>query len=206
MPSNILSAQLPSDDEADDDYDPTVDKTAEKQDLIQQEKPVQAKPKRKRGALLHGDESADEEEEEEQPAVPTDPIALAKRRKAMAAWEALSGNKEGCPAPTPVAAPTQPAGSKSLSLAALCKPAPKKNAKARADMVDDWCWDWCCCVHVLVYTYTYTHKIPAHTDVDEATRPSQTRNSSSNRTTNHNQHRQRTPKHHRHKTHNQHHH
>lgn len=146
MPSNILSAQLPSDDEADDDYDPTIDKTAEKEDLVQQEKPGQAKPKRKRGVLLHGDASADEQEEEDEPDIPTDPISLAKRRKAMAAWEALNGGKsttksapevaDETPAAAPNAAPssTQPPA-KPLSLAALCKPAPKKNAKSRADQV-----------------------------------------------------------------------
>lgn len=131
--SNIVSAQLPSEDEEDDDYDPTLDKTAEKEDLLQQPKPA-AKSKRTRGALLHQEDAGDEDdlEDEEQLDLPTDPASLAKRRKAMEAWASLNG---GATARTAPAQAEAPATKKPLNLAALCKPAPKKDVKSRADMV-----------------------------------------------------------------------
>lgn len=162
--ANIMSADLPSEDEEDQDYDPTVDKTAEREDLVQHPKAAKS-AKRTRGALLHNDpeDGADDDDDQEQD-LPNDPASLAKRRKAMEAWAALNGGNPTPPAADPVkdAVPRKP-----LNLAALCKKVPKKDAKGRADAV--------CLVVVSIRASTAT------TDVDATARIAQKPSSPSER-------------------------
>lgn len=144
---SLLHADLPSEDEADDDYDPSRDNTA---DEAGQAKPKAAHngAKRRRGSAAYPDASPLEIDElgstDEPPTVDT-PLSLAKKAKVDDLWAQLNKGKIAAqPAkaavqdaaqiadtgPAQQAAPTK----KPISLAAICRPV-TKTQKADSDVV-----------------------------------------------------------------------
>ena len=141
---SLLQADLPSEDEADDDYDPTRD------DKIDDKLPVKGKQtgtKRRRGSVTYQEASADTSAGEPETTRGEDdhtPAELAKRSKVEQLWAQLNKGKTPRPtataakqhsgaAPLAIAVPT--AGTqKQFSLAAFCRPVPKKH-KADSDAV-----------------------------------------------------------------------
>ncbi|KAG2431195.1 hypothetical protein HXX76_009723 [Chlamydomonas incerta] len=108
--AGLINANLPSDDESeDDDYNPLADKTAEREDIHQEPKATRGGAKRRRrgGALAAGSGEAgsgddgggddDEEEDEEdaaaaEEAARNDPRAVAKREKIASLWQQINSN------------------------------------------------------------------------------------------------------------------
>lgn len=143
--AGFLNANLPSDDEEDDNYDPTKDATAEKQDLLVPASKTQAgSSKRKRGVVgadsaLADDGEGDAEDEEDDDG-PLTPRSAAKKAKAAAVWEQLklasgvSSKSSAAPQSTGgVAGAAQPhLISKNVNLASLCRPV-KQQKKPDAD-------------------------------------------------------------------------
>ena len=140
---SLLQADLPSEDEADDDYDPTRD------DKVDDTGPVKAKQtgtKRRRGSAMHPQAPANKlgvEVETSEHADRDNPAELAKRSKVNQLWAQL--NKGKTPQPTATALKQQSAPAldaalpgaeshKQFSLAAFCRPVPKKQ-KAGSDAV-----------------------------------------------------------------------
>ncbi|GAX81876.1 hypothetical protein CEUSTIGMA_g9304.t1 [Chlamydomonas eustigma] len=128
--ASFLNANLPSEDEEDDDYDPTADKSCEKEDR-QDESKTKKGIKRGRGIVSHAsepvaaEEVADDkphsskliavQEDEFQEEAPT-AKSLAKRAKIDAVWQALNSREIGGSNATGATG----APSSRTSLAALC--------------------------------------------------------------------------------------
>ena len=142
--SNLLSANLPSEDEEDEDYVPDeVDE--EERRLQKQKQQLGKKPKRVRGAAAGGDEGEDEGNSDGDEAgqaggaagdgledaddLLPDSKRLAKKAKVDALWSQLNRK----PAAIAATAATKPSGG-GASLASLCKPAGGRG-KANADEV-----------------------------------------------------------------------
>lgn len=133
---SLLQADLPSEDEADDDYDPTHD---DKTDDTVRGKGKQTGTKRRRGSGTYPEASADNSAMEAETTGNTgghDPAELAKICKVDQLWAQL--NKGKTAQPTTAAAKQHSkaaaldavapgAGThKQFSLAAFCRPVPKK--------------------------------------------------------------------------------
>ncbi|KAF5833702.1 bucentaur or craniofacial development-domain-containing protein [Dunaliella salina] len=157
--ATLLNADLPSDEEDDQDYEAAKDKTADAADRREfggqsagpsasKKRPRRSVPKfieeeeQRGGEQLQGQQEEEEEEEDQLAAEDeNDPRVKAKKAKIGQLWDLLNSKPGGAPAkPKAAAAPakpqTAPAGpptkSASLansSLAALCRPA--KPSKAR---------------------------------------------------------------------------
>ena len=137
---SLLHADLPSEDEADDDYDPSRDDKAD-------EAGRQKIAKRRRGSAAYPDTSQVDDLEPE-PSIERperdNPSSFAKKAKVDQLWAQLNkGKTTAQPAKAPVKEAAQPAeaalmqhasGSQPLSLAAICRPVTKKQ-KADSDTV-----------------------------------------------------------------------
>ncbi|DBA67503.1 TPA: hypothetical protein ACH3X2_001783 [Trebouxia sp. C0005] len=132
---SLLHADLPSEDEADDDYDPSRDDKADKAGR-------QKIAKRRRGSAAYPDTPKVEDDEPE-PGIDRDNASsLAKKAKIDQLWAQLNeGKATSQPAKAPVkkapqssevALLQQASGSQPLSLAAICRPVTKKQ-KADSD-------------------------------------------------------------------------
>ncbi|CAL8467354.1 g6891 [Coccomyxa elongata] len=144
--SNIVNApDLPSEDDEDDDYDPSRDPDAEKDDRSGKQKKLPGgRLKRDRGSAA-ADENEDEEDiegdAEEQDVLPVHSKAATKKAKVTALWDQLQqGPLAGRAAASAGAStsdvqPIAPTKSK-LSWGALCRPAPK--AAPQEDKNRNW--------------------------------------------------------------------
>lgn len=141
---SLLQADLPSEDEADNDYDPTTDDKADDTGPI---KGKQTGTKRRRGSAMYPGASADESGVEVQTSELVDdtdtPAELAKRSKVDQLWAQLNKGRTPQPTATAVKQKSAPAldavapgaeSHKQLSLSAFCRPVPKKQ-KAGSDAV-----------------------------------------------------------------------
>ena len=140
---SLLQADLPSEDEADDDYDPTSDGKADDTGPV---KGKQTGTKRRRGSALYPEASAAESGVEvvsEHVDAGDTPAELAKSSKVDQLWAQLNKGKTPQPAATAVKQQSAPAldavvpgaeSQKQFSLAAFCRPVPKKQ-KAGSDTV-----------------------------------------------------------------------
>ncbi len=134
---SLLHADLPSEDEADDDYDPSRDDKAD-------EAGRQKIAKRRRGSAAYPDTpQADDNEPEPSIERPErdNPSSLAKKAKVDQLWAQLNKGKATAKAPMKEAAQSaeaapmhQASESQPLSLAAICRPVTKKQ-KADSDTV-----------------------------------------------------------------------
>ncbi|KAL0040940.1 hypothetical protein WJX79_010750 [Trebouxia sp. C0005] len=135
---SLLHADLPSEDEADDDYDPSRDDKADKAGR-------QKIAKRRRGSAAYPDTPKVEDDEPE-PGIDRDNASsLAKKAKIDQLWAQLNeGKATSQPAKAPVkkapqssevALLQQASGSQPLSLAAICRPVTKKQ---KADSDTHW--------------------------------------------------------------------
>lgn len=132
---SLLQVDLPSEDEADDDYDPTKD------DKTDDKAPVKGKQngtKRRRGSATYQEASVDTSAGDAETAGNADghtPAELAKRSKIDQLWAQLNTGKNPQPTATAAkqhseaaaldtAAPTTGA-QKQFSLTAFCRPVPK---------------------------------------------------------------------------------
>lgn len=132
---SLLQAELPSEDEGDDDYDPARDE----KDGAGPAKAKQAGTKRRRGSVAYPEAPAQEAAFDEAPEhvdKVDSPATLAKKGKVDQLWAQL--NKGKPPPATVTALRKDPeaaisdtampaaAGSKQFNLAAFCRPVPKK--------------------------------------------------------------------------------
>lgn len=140
---SLLQADLPSEDEADDDYDPTSDDKADDKGANGK----QTGTKRRRGSALYPEVSADKSGLDVETTEHVDdsdtPAELAKKSKVDQLWAQLNKGKAPQPTATAVEQPSAPAldaaapiaeSHKQFSLAAFCRPVPKKQ-KAGSDAV-----------------------------------------------------------------------
>lgn len=141
---SLLHADLPSEDEADDDYDPSRD---DKADEAGQHK-LRAVAKRRRGSAAYPDtpqlDDNDTEPSIERPEK-DNPSSLAKKAKVDQLWAQLNkGKATSQPAKALVQEAAQSAeapsmqqasGSQPLSLSAICRPVTKKQ---KADSDTHW--------------------------------------------------------------------
>ena len=151
---SLLQADLPSEDEADDDYNPAKD---DRDDATAQAKAKQTNAKRRRGSAAYTEASADVadalqlNEDTDEVATPTD---AAKKSKADRLWTQLNkgrppkasaiGTKKESASVTPGLTAQPAAGSKVVNLAAFCRPVPKKQ-KLDSDAVSTLlCWPRAC--------------------------------------------------------------
>ncbi|KAK9916406.1 hypothetical protein WJX75_002220 [Coccomyxa subellipsoidea] len=128
--ANIVNApDLPSEDEEDDDYDPTRDPDAEKYDANgKKTKTAGGRLKRARGQGATEEEDADEDDDgelDEQRVAAPNSIAATKKAKVNALWNQL---QQGGKAADSAGASTsgRPAA---LTWGALCRPVPKEAPK-----------------------------------------------------------------------------
>lgn len=141
---SLLHADLPSEDEADDDYDPTRDDKADDTGRV---KGKQTGTKRRRGSAMYPEALADisgvEIETSEHVNAGDTPAELAKRSKVDQLWAQLNKGKTLQPTATAVKQQSAPKldaavpgneSQKQFSLAAFCRPVPKKQ-KAGSDAV-----------------------------------------------------------------------
>ena len=141
---SLLQADLPSEDEADDDYDPT---RHDKSDDIGPVKGKQTGTKRRRGSVMYPEASADTsavDDTTEDVGDGNTPAELAKKSKVNQLWAQLNKGKTRKPTATAVkqhpeaaaldAAAADISGQKQFSLAAFCRPVPKKQ-KTDSDAV-----------------------------------------------------------------------
>ena len=133
---SLLQADLPSEDEADDDYDPARDD----KDEVGPAKAKQSGAKRRRGSVAYPEGSAKESASDIEAPEHIDefdsPATFAKKSKVDQLWAQL--NKGKAPQGTATALRKEPeaavpntatpvaAGSKHFNLAAFCRPIPKK--------------------------------------------------------------------------------
>lgn len=150
--TSLNAANLPSDDEEDDDYDPTEAQLAE--DKIGKPKASQSAKKRRRGgtANLTEAEAGDQAENldlEELADVET-PAATAKKAKVDDMWAQLNKGKApkqsaaassaaAAQVPAEPAENTAPAAKATISLAAFCRPV-ASTRKADSDAVSIHTW------------------------------------------------------------------
>ena len=139
---SLLHADLPSEDEADDDYDPSRD---DKADEAGRQKSATAK--RRRGSAAYPD-TPQVDDDEPEPGIERperdNESSLAKKAKVDQLWAQLNkGKATSQPAKAPVKEAAQSAevalmqqasGSQPLSLAAICRPVTKKQ-KVDSDTV-----------------------------------------------------------------------
>ena len=141
---SLLLADLPSEDEADDDYDPSNDA---KTDETVQAKTSHTGAKRRRGSAAYPQASGiddDESDHSEQRLESSTPASLAKKAKVDQLWAQLNkGKAMAKPAQVAITevpkAETMPAQQEAaakqpLSLAAICRPVTKKQ-KIASDVV-----------------------------------------------------------------------
>ena len=141
---SLLQADLPSEDEADEDYDPTRD---DKTDDTGPVKGKQTGIKRRRGSAMYPEAAANKSGVEIETSEHVDdgdtPAKLAKRNQVDHLWAQLNKGKTLQPIATAVKQQSAPAlhaaapgadSHKQFSLAAFCRPVPKKQ-KAGSDAV-----------------------------------------------------------------------
>ncbi|BDA40355.1 probable craniofacial development protein 1 at C-terminar half [Coccomyxa sp. Obi] len=142
--SNIINApDLPSEDEEDDDYDPSRDPDAGKDDKPGKQKKLPGgRLKRDRGSAdEEGEDEDDDGDAEEQDVLPVHSKAATKKAKVNALWDQLQqGFSAGRPAASAGAStsgvqPVVPTKAK-LDWGALCRPAPK--AAPQEDRNRNW--------------------------------------------------------------------
>ena len=150
--TSLNAANLPSDDEEDDDYDPTEAQLAE--DKIGKPKTSQSAKKRRRGptANLTEAEAGDQVEhlDLEELADAETPASTAKKAKVDDMWAQLNKGKApkksaatsstaAAQVPAEPAENTAPAAKASISLAAFCRPV-ASTRKADSDVVSIHTW------------------------------------------------------------------
>jgi hypothetical protein len=124
--ANLLNANLPSDDEEDDDFVP--DEVDSEEEAVKKQKAKKPKKRLRGSAAAAGEgEGSSEEEEEATPVEKTVPESkrLEKKAKVDEMWSMLNAPKPG--------SGKRPAGGSGAALGALCKPAPKQGGNSAGD-------------------------------------------------------------------------